>query len=323
MSKLIRQVGFNNSAEYREFVRIVKPKGLPLCPNSAYVEWQSWWTWLGKSKIGKFNLELKAEWHPTKNGKLIPNDVATGSKKRVWWLGKCGHEWEQSIYNRSYALQGCPYCSNKKVCTDNCLATLNPELAKEWHPTKNGKLTPNDLTLGSGKRVWWLGKCGHEWQTCMCLKSKTIGGGCPYCSGSRVCKENCLATLNPKLAKEWHPSKNGTLTPADVTIGSGIKRWWLGECGHEWQASISSRRTCGCSYCSRRRVCKDNCLATLNSELAKEWHPTKNGKLTPNDVTPGSHKKVWWVGKCGHEWKTSVLLRNNGSRSRRCHKCLS
>tara|TARA_B110000285_G_scaffold180449_1_gene203483 strand:+ start:85 stop:225 length:141 start_codon:yes stop_codon:yes gene_type:complete len=35
-------------------------------------------------------------------------------------------------------------------------------------------------------------------------------------------------------------------------------------------------------------------LAEVNPELAEEWHPTKNGELTPFDVTKGSNKKVWW-----------------------------
>ncbi len=30
--------------------------------------------------------------------------------------------------------------------------------------------------------------------------------------------------------------------------------------------------------------------------LVKEWHPTKNGKLTPHDVTPFSDMVVWWKG---------------------------
>ena len=38
----------------------------------------------------------------------------------------------------------------------NDLATLYPELAKEWHPTKNGVLTPNNIACGSNKKVWWL-----------------------------------------------------------------------------------------------------------------------------------------------------------------------
>ena len=32
-------------------------------------------------------------------------------------------------------------------------------------------------------------------------------------------------------------------------------------------------------------------LSVTHPDLAKEWHPTKNGELTPNDVTAGSDKK--------------------------------
>ena len=32
------------------------------------------------------------------------------------------------------------------------LAQANPELAKEWHPTKNGELTPDGIRFGSDKK---------------------------------------------------------------------------------------------------------------------------------------------------------------------------
>ena len=51
----------------------------------------------------------------------------------------------------------------------------------------------------------------------------------------------------------------------------------------------------------------------MNSHLADEWHPTKNGNLTPRDVTSGTRKKVWWVCKEGHEWQATIADRNQGS----------
>ncbi|MCX2748065.1 zinc-ribbon domain-containing protein [Arthrobacter sp. MI7-26] len=45
----------------------------------------------------------------------------------------------------------------------------------------------------------------------------------------------------PALANEWHPTLNGDLTPDWVSAGSSQKVWWLGECGHPWEATISSR----------------------------------------------------------------------------------
>ena len=36
------------------------------------------------------------------------------------------------------------------------LAETHPDLAAQWHPTKNGELTPYDVTAGTDKSVWWL-----------------------------------------------------------------------------------------------------------------------------------------------------------------------
>ena len=259
--------------------------------------------------------ELAKEWHPTKNGKLTPNDVTAGSNKKVWWMDKYGHEWEAIISSRSRG-RGCPYCAGRKVCKDNCLATTHPELAKEWHPTKNAD-TPNDVTAGSDKIRWWIDQYGHEWEAK--IRSRSRGRGCPYCAGVRVCKDNCLATTHPHIAKEWHPEKNGQLTPDSVTSGSGEIRWWMDEYGHEWEAQICNRsRGKGCPYCAGQKVCKDNCLATTHPHIAKEWHPEKNGNLTPNDVTAGSGEKVWWMDKYGHEWEATIYSRSVG---RGCPYC--
>ena len=164
------------------------------------------------------------------------------------------------------------------------LAELNPELAKQWHTSKNGDLTPSDVSAGSDAKVWW--KCNkgydHEWESA--VNNRSRGSLCTICTGFKVVKSNCLATLNPELAKEWHPTKNDDLTAYDVTEGTGRKVWWKCNKGedHEWYTSILKRsHGHGCTICSGRKVVKSNCLATLNPELAKEWHPTKNGDLTP------------------------------------------
>ena len=82
----------------------------------------------------------------------------------------------------------CTYCLNRKACDDNCLTTVRPDIAKEWHPTKNGRLTANDVVLGSNKRVWWLcEECGCEWRTAVFNRTKGGGTRCPVCvAGSPV-----------------------------------------------------------------------------------------------------------------------------------------
>ena len=69
-------------------------------------------------------------------------------------------------------------------------------------------------------------------------------------------------------------------------------------------------------------VYEGNELSFLFPEVAKEWHPTKNDPLTPDMVTPGCNKIVWWLcSVCGHEWQTSVNHRTSKEKATGCPKC--
>jgi hypothetical protein len=199
---------------------------------------------------------------------------------------------------------------------------LNPILASEWHPTKNGNLTPYDFGVGSGKKAWWRCPEGddHAWEAVIASRAKNENG-CPYCSGRYADKYHNLKKSHPEILNEWHPTKNGNLKPQDFTPRSGQKVWWKCSKGddHEWQSTIANRVSGnGCPVCSGRKTVKSNCLATINPELAKEWHPTKNGELTQHNVVPGSNKKVWWKCNSGHEWQAMIYDRNRGIG---CPKC--
>ena len=146
----------------------------------------------------------------------------------------------------------CPYCINQKVCLSNCLATTNPKVASEWHPNKNGDLTPYDVTEGSGKEAWWL--CNknikHEWKTE--IKGKM---GCPYCSHGHLPSEDYNLLLdNPKLCEEWDYNKNPK-RPEEYTPHSGqFARWKCKECGYEWESVIASRNNgIGCPECAESK----------------------------------------------------------------------
>lgn len=283
-----------------------KGAGCPYCAGQKAI--------VGYNDLVTVNPCLAAEWHPTKNGNLLPSDVTANSNKFVWWQCEKGHEWTAMIYDRCNGCN-CPICSGHQVLIGyNDLATVNPKLASEWHPTKNGHLHPFDVTCGSHKKVWWKCSEGHEWEAI--ISSRNAGCGCPYCAGQKtITGYNDLATTNPELASEWHPTKNGNMTPSNVMAGSHHKAWWLGKCGHEWEAVISSRSAGrGCPYCASQKLMVGfNDLNTLNPQLAAEWHPTKNGKLTPKDVMPSSNKRVWWICDKGHEWENAINTRNGGN----------
>jgi hypothetical protein len=282
----------------------VRGNGCPICAGKVVIS--------GFNDLRTTNQNLADEWHPTLNHDLTPYKVSAGSGKKVWWLGKCGHEWEQTLNDRKNG-SGCPICQGREVLAGyNDLATTHPELAAEWHPTLNGSLTPENFSKGTHTKIWWLDSLGHEWEAV--VHSRTKGNGCPFCSGRSVLVGfNDLETKSSELADQWHPSKNEPLKAKDVVASTNNKFWWLGKCGHEWQASCN-RRLAGtnCPYCSSNNskpLAGFNDLATTHPELASEWHPTKNGDLTAKKVVAGSNRKVWWLGKCSHEWQVGIAGR--------------
>jgi rubrerythrin len=208
------------------------------------------------------------------------------------------------------------------------LATTHPHLAKQWHTKKNGDLSPFEVTYGSEKKVWWIGDCGHEWEST--VANRVHGNGCPICKNTTISKKvshihlsksGSLKDTHPKLADEWHPEKNDHLLPDQLTAGSTKLVWWVGKCGHEWRASPSNRsRGTNCPYCSNQKVLRGfNDLETLFPEIALEWHPYLNGDLLPTNVIGTSNIKVWWQGKCGHEWQQIISNRTN--RKQGCPIC--
>lgn len=196
--------------------------------------------------------QLLDEWDDARNLPLTPQTVTYGSRIAAWWRCRYGHSWSAAIYTRTEGA-ACPYCAGRRVLPGfNDLASQAPTVAAEWDAEKNGRLTPQSVTPTSNRKVWWRCEKGHSYQAV--IASRTTGSGCPYCAGRRVLPGfNDLATLEPRVAAEWHPTLNGTLTPQMVTAGSRKKVWWQGQCGHVWCAVIFSRagkQHCGCPVCS-------------------------------------------------------------------------
>lgn len=256
---------------------------------------------LADNAMLKHRPELFYEWDFEKNDQLGLDvyKVTRGSGKKAYWKClDCESGYKSIIGTRASGFVGCPYCSGRKVNHTNSLCALRPDIANHWHPTKNGNLTPHDVTLNSNKKVWWwCGVCKSNYD--MMINNKTRKNyGCPYCSNQRVNHTNSLSSLNPKLASEWHPTKNGDLTPSDVTYGSGKKVWWMNkECGHEWDANIGDRSIVGsgCPYCttSNARVLVGfNDMWTTNPELASQLADPEDGYK----YLQMSSKKVDW--KC-------------------------
>ena len=194
----------------------------------------------------------------------------------------------------------------------NSLSAVHPELVAEWSD-RNLPLTPDSITFGSNKKVWWKGACGHEWETS--VKARSNGEKCPICSGARVVTGiTDLSTLKPELASEW--SDKNEKKPTEVMAFANSKAWWkCRTCGYEWNTLISTRSGGSkCPCCSGYTFIKGkNDLKSTHPQIAEEWSE-KNFPLKPNEVNAKSRKNVWWrCGKCGSEWKSVINARVKGT----------
>ena len=362
------------------------------------------------------NKKLLNEWNYEKNGDLKPENCTEGSSKSVWWkCSKCSYEWKAKILNRTNG-RNCPCCSNRIVVKGkNDLATTHPNLAKEWHSTKNAPLTPFSVTKGNNKKVWWICPNGHEYQAT--ISHRSSGTSCPICNTGRQSSFAEQAIFY--YVKKYFPDainkvKNifGTRMELDIYIPS--LKTAIEYDGGFWHEKKDSKKKESNKFnlCQqngitliRIREPKDNrfhldgythltsnasiyyesnanylifadpkgtnkhldktifilfqvldqisgffipfnpkitlldvnidrdskdiytqlfsnyteSLERKNPTLAKAWHPTKNGSLTPTQVSFNSQLKVWWLCPiCNHEWQAPINARNNG---RKCPKC--
>ena len=231
-----------------------------------------------------------------------PTKFTFGSGKKVKWKCDKGHIWSTTVNRRLKA--DCPTCHIRLgniIIGKNDLKTTHPEIANQadgWDPTT--------VTAGSGSKVTWKCKLGHNWVASVTKRTSIEPRGCPICSNQKVLIGfNDLNSTNPEIAKladGWDPRT--------VVAGSNKKKKWLCQKGHEYIAPINSVvKGTVCPVCSNHVVLQGvNDLATTNPLLANQasgWDPTK--------IHIGSHKKLAWRCELGHTWKAIVRSRKKNN----------
>ncbi|MBX9924072.1 MAG: DEAD/DEAH box helicase family protein [Rhabdochlamydiaceae bacterium] len=281
--------------------------------------------------------ELANQIDKVKNFNIDPLHVSPNHRKPIWWLCDQSHSYEASPFTRCKQFEegsknSCPEC--------NGLKAAYPNLAGQWHQTKNLPQKAETISTGSNFKAVWVcdSNSSHEWEQTvksrvMALKRNvTRGSECPICLNRKATKENCLLSTHPALIKEWDYERNAQqeLFPDQITLNSKSKAFWIciDNPSHRWDAIVCDRagtyreKGSGCPFCINRKVQSSNSLAIAYPQMVAEWHPTKNGSLTPFDVSPGSDKKAFWL--CSkdptHEWEAHIYSRT-GAGERGCPYC--
>lgn len=291
---------------------LLKSGGCPYCSNQKLLS--------GFNDLETRRPKLLEMWDYEKND-FAPSELMGHSKVKVHWKCKKGHTWLWAPRNMK---DGCKYCSNHTVWpSDNDLEAMRPDIAREWDHEKNHPVKPNKVLPAARRKYFWRCAKGHSWEAA--VNSRTIGGGCPWCSGKseRPLPGQDLESKFPDVAVEWDFKKNHPLLPSDVFPSSGKKVHWICGLGHSFTGSPNQRvRPDGitrCTYCAGKKVLKGfNDLASVRPDLEAEWDIGKNSQ-SPDKVFYGSTNKAHWVCSEGHRWEAIIYSRSKGGNG--CSSC--
>jgi very-short-patch-repair endonuclease len=189
-----------------------------------------------------------------------------------------------------------------EIPREKSLGYLFPDLIEEWHPKRNGDVSPYDVYAYTHDKYYWLCPKGHEYDASPAKRGKERTK-CPYCYGKGSAKiitfANSVAGIFPQLVKEWHPTLND-LQPHEVAAYSNQKFWWqcLKDERHVWESSPDNRggKDRGCLYCTGQKVLEEESLEVLMPHLLREWNYERNEKngIKPSEISLGSNRYVWW-----------------------------
>lgn len=196
---------------------------------------------------------IAKEWHYQKNGMITPDKIHGRSNKKVYWIcPNCNSSYDKIVNERTGGRENCPYCAGKRVNNTNSLATLRPDLAKEWHQTKNDK-KPDEVSTGSHYYATWNCDRGHTYQAYVYERSG--GRGCGICyeeigrfKPHKVSIEKSIITKKPYLLAQWDFEKN-TVIPEEVGAYARQFIWWRCSNGCSWQQEPNSRNSSRCKIC--------------------------------------------------------------------------
>jgi Probable Zinc-ribbon domain len=261
---------------------------------------------------------IAAEWHEFRNRTRHPREIFDESSLLAYWrCRRCGHTYRMCVNSRisQSAPQGCPNCTD------------DPRVNLYLVPQASVEFTLSDLNFGidpellpENYQVFWNCKCGghliyesfshlceREWQCSVCLSKQNTKYLSDY----------------PELCLQLVTVDGNTVDPQTVPAGSHKLATWQCDRGadHTWTTPVYSRvlDRSDCPFCANRMASATNSLANFPA-LSNEFHPFKNGLLTPDKVVASARLLLWWLcAYCAHEWERYVYLRTQ--RGSRCPRC--
>lgn len=206
----------------------------------------------GVNDLATTNPEVLRFWDYEKNGDITPEIITRNYKHKLWWkCPECGGNSCCGMFQSSCK----KFIGSAVVVTGHCFSCLLKRPPKERQEEYN--------------KYWALYKSedeeqqAHERYRAAVAKAKAENR---YHNGAFSYTN--FQDANPTAAAEWHPTKNGDLKPFNFAPSAKDVVWWLGKCGHEWQASVANRcRGQGCQICES----SDSRLENITKQILEKY----------------------------------------------------
>ena len=297
-------------------------RGCPACKNKA--------VYIGHNDLSTTHPELAKEWNYEKNGNLKPSDVTFGYGKIVWWICPQGHEYQATVNKRTSGNgTNCPICASG-LQTSFAEQAVFFYLKKAFPDAINRYKAPflGNMELDIYIPSWRIGieYDGEAWH-----KEKQRPR---EFKKYQLCHQNGIKLIRLKEAPLSDADRGSydialhfdnmyeqkTLEPMIFELYSVITHSSI---FIPFRIDIEKDKFEILKY---RQVLPEESVESLYPEVAKQWHPTKNGTLQPSMFKPGSEFKVWWIcPNCGKEYITSIAHRtgkgNHGRKGTSCRDC--
>jgi len=273
--------------------------------------------WPGETGIDPARPDMLQRWDHDKNS-VTPDRVLPHSAMEFSWICPSGHRY-RSIAADVADGGGCGVCRGRQILAGvNDLASQRPDIACEWHPTRNGTRRPRHVYVNTRSKAWWRCHKGHEWRAEV-AKRTLQHQGCPACAveRSRVrAGVNSLADVRPDLAAQWVKFLNGSLLPTAIGIGDHRVVWWRCPNGHTFPRGTAVRvRKPACPYCENKWVLPGvNDVATRYPQIVADW----SARNRPAIATLPGNARRFWVCRNGHKAFETVP---NRIKTHGCPKC--
>lgn len=267
----------------------------------------------GFNDLSTTDPDIAAEWDMERNNGQKPEQFFRASWRFIWWKCSKGHSFTCRIRNRTIDREECSVCKAEfTICLSGLLMILYAESfgvkVIAGFTTENGDrleiYLPDYKIAVEGTPISELQRKKQNQKVARCRR---IGINCiiiPRFTDSLETASRVFSVFNDLgFSGERDFSE-------DVTA---LRLQFLGP---PRPISETAQRFIGQSG-RNFRMLESEPLSKTHPALAMEWSE-RNFPFSADDEDCYSESIVWWLGKCGHEWKASVRNRACG---RGCPYC--